>query len=171
MEKFFKNKLGITFDGVKTGPFADAGAPYRPMSEREKEIVQQEIENIYSQFKLRVAEGRKKDTAYVETIAQGRIWTGFRALEIGLIDKFGGLQDAIDCAARMGKVKNVHLHEMPERENLFDKIFKKANPFDIRSEVKKELGEENYKLFEEMRTIKEMCNTTQARLPFQFYIH
>jgi protease-4 len=171
MELFFKNKLGVTFDGVKTGPYADAGAPYRPMTAPEKEMIQQEIENIYSQFKQRVADGRKKDTTYVETIAQGRVWTGMRAKDIGLIDQFGGLQDAIDCAARMAKVKTVHLQELPERENIFDKIFKKANPFDIKTEIKKELGEEKYKLLEDLKMIKEMCNTAQTRLPFQFFIH
>jgi len=170
MENFFKNKLGITFDGVKTGPLADVGAPYRPMTDKEKQIIQQEIEKIYTTFKQRVATGRKKDTAYVETIAQGRVWTGLRAKELGLVDQFGGLQDAIDCAARMGKVKNVHIQEIPTREDLFDKLFKKASPFDIRAEIQQELGEEQYRLFEEMKTIRSMCNEAQARLPFTFNI-
>ncbi|HYC40349.1 MAG TPA: signal peptide peptidase SppA [Chitinophagaceae bacterium] len=170
MEKFFRNKLGVTFDGVKTGPLADVGTPSRAMTEREKQLVQQEIDRIYAQFRQRVAEGRKKDTAYVETIAQGRVWTGTRAREIGLIDRFGGLQEAIDCAARMGKISSVNLREMPERENILDKLFKKASPLDLRTVIREQAGEENYRLLEELRAIRELCNSPQTRLPFQFRI-
>ena len=83
MQGFFRNKLGITFDGAKTGPYADAGAIYRPMNESEKQQVQNSIERIYMQFKQRVAEGRKKDTSYIDSIAQGRVWSGNDALQIG----------------------------------------------------------------------------------------
>src|SRR5204862_8251249 len=106
MESFFKNKLGITFDGVKTGPYADMGAIYRPLGENEKKMVQASIDVIYTQFKQRVADGRKKDTAYIDSIAQGRVWTGQRAKEIGLIDRFGGTEDAVQSAARMAKLTN-----------------------------------------------------------------
>src|SRR6187551_2841886 len=71
MEGFFKNKLGVTFDGVKTGPYADAGTMTRPMTENEKKILQAEIENIYAVFKKRVADARKKDVVYIDSIAQG----------------------------------------------------------------------------------------------------
>ncbi len=113
MQAFFKNKLGITFDGVKTGPYADASTFTRPMNEQEKKMIQAEIEMIYSQFKQRVADGRKMDTAYVDSIAQGRVWTGVRAKEIGLIDRFGGLNDAVLCAARMAKITDYQLKEFP----------------------------------------------------------
>ncbi|HEX6333162.1 MAG TPA: signal peptide peptidase SppA, partial [Flavisolibacter sp.] len=73
MSGFFKNKLGITFDGVKTAANADAVPTYRPMNEVEKRMIQAMIERIYVQFKQRVAEGRKRDTAYVENVAQGRV--------------------------------------------------------------------------------------------------
>ena len=76
MQAFFKNKIGVTFDGVKTGPYADAGAIYRPLNENEKKMVQAQVDMIYSQFKQKVADGRKKDTAYIDSIAQGRVWTG-----------------------------------------------------------------------------------------------
>ncbi|WP_262920219.1 S49 family peptidase [Niabella hibiscisoli] len=100
MSTFFKNKLGVTFDGVKTGPLANAGNVDHPMTEQEKQLVQVSIEKIYADFKQRVAEGRKKDTAYVETIAQGRVWTGLKAKNIGLIDAYGGLTTAIAAAAK-----------------------------------------------------------------------
>src|SRR5688572_31570868 len=98
MQEFFKNKLGVTFDGVKTGPYADAGAIYRPLSENEKKFVQNTIDDIYNGFKQRVADGRKKTVGYIDSIAQGRVWSGVKAMEVGLIDKFGGLHDAVECA-------------------------------------------------------------------------
>jgi protease IV len=171
MEAFFKNKLGITFDGVKTAPYADAGRPYRPMTENEKKMVQAEIELIYSQFKQRVADGRKKDTAYVENIAQGRVWTGQRAKEIGLIDRFGGIEDAVQSAARMAKLTNYSVKEYPEVQSIVERILGKSNPLGYENKLKTEMGEENYQLYLELKRVKEMSNTVQARLPFQFFIH
>lgn len=170
MEAFFKNKAGITFDGVKTGPYADAGAIYRPLNENEKKMVQTSIDLIYAQFKERVADGRKKDTAYVDSIAQGRVWTGLRAKEIGLIDRFGGLEDAVQCAARMAKLTTYHLREYPEPENILDQIFSKSDPLNYKGKLESEMGAENYKIYLEVKRIKELTGTVQARLPFQFFI-
>ena len=102
---FFKNKLGVTFDGVKTATHADIGSISRPLTPAEKLIIQAEVDTVYHTFKSRVSEGRKKDPAYIDSIAQGRVWTGERALQIGLVDRLGGLEDAITCAARMAKLK------------------------------------------------------------------
>jgi protease-4 len=171
MQGFFKNKLGVTFDAVKTGPYADAGTVTRPMNENEKKILQAEIENIYGVFKKRVADARKKDTAYVDSIAQGRVWTGQRAIEIGLVDKFGSLQDAINCAARMAKLKDVYLREYPEPVDIFDQLFGKSSPMSQGNKLKEELGEENYKVFMEMRKVQEISGKAQARLPFSFVLN
>lgn len=169
MEAFFKNKLGITFDGVKTAQYADAGI-FHPLNENEKKIIQNGIDGIYEQFKKRVADGRKKDLAYIDSIGQGRVWSGDDALRIGLIDRFGGLQDAVDCAARLGKLDNYRLKEFPETQTIFDRIFGSSSSSGS-SKLKAELGEENYKIYEEMLHIREMTNKAQARLPFQFFIH
>jgi len=171
MENFFKNKLGVTFDGVKTGQHADVPNAYRPLDETEKKMIQSEIENTYTQFKQRVADGRKKDTAYVETIAQGRVWTGQRAKDIGLIDHFGGIQNAVDCAARLAKLTEYRVREYPEPKNLFDRIFGSATSMDKTGIIKKELGEENYEIYNELKQVQQITNTTQARLPFRFFIH
>jgi protease-4 len=171
MEGFFKNKLGVTFDEVKTGPFAGGGTITRPMNEQEKKLVQAEIELIYSQFKQRVADGRKLDTASVDSIAQGRVWTGLRAKDIGLIDRFGDLDDAIRSAASMAKLTNYHIKEYPVTENFFDRLFGSEDPMSYSDKIKKEMGEENYKIYLEAKRIKEMTNSAQARLPFQFSIN
>jgi protease-4 len=170
METFFKNKIGITFDGVKTGPYADAGAIYRPLNENEKKMVQAQVDMIYSQFKQKVADGRKKDTAYVDSIAQGRVWAGGRAKDIGLIDRFGGLDDAIKSAAAMARLSEYSISEYPEPKNVFEQLFGKSDPLNYLGKMKQELGEENFKIYLEMKRVKDMTNTVQARLPFQFFI-
>lgn len=168
MEAFFKNKLGVTFDGVKTAQYADAGVLH-PLNEAEKKMVQRSIDVIYEQFKKRVAEGRKKDVAFIDSIAQGRVWSGDDAIKIGLIDRFGGLQDAVNCAARMAKISDYRLREFPEPQNIFDRIFGSSSD-NYTAKIRTELGEENFKVFQEVIRIKQIANTTQARLPFQFFI-
>jgi len=171
MQEFFKNKLGVTFDGVKTGPYADAGAIYRPLSENEKKFVQKTVDDIYNGFKQRVADGRKKTVGYIDSIAQGRVWSGAKAIDIGLIDKFGGLQDAVECAARMAKLTNYRLKEYPEVKNIFDRLFGPSDNILRNGELRKKLGEENYKVYKELIRVRQMTNTVQARLPFEFFIN
>jgi protease-4 len=170
MEGFFKNKAGITFDGVKTGQYADAGAFYRPLNDNEKKMMQASVDLIYTQFKQRVAEGRKRDTAYIDSIAQGRVWTGKRAIELGLVDRFGGLQDAVQCAARMAGLKEYKVSEFPEPRNLMDEILGKKDPMNYAGKMKQEIGEDNYAIYQELKRVKEMSNGVQARLPFRFVI-
>ena len=171
MQAFFKNKLGVTFDGVKTAPFADAGAIYRPMNDKEKALVQANIEMIYSLFKQRVAEGRRKDTAYVDSIAQGRVWTGVRAKEIGLIDRFGGIEDAIKAAAAKANISDYSVREYPEPRGILDRIFGGSDPINYADKIKSELGDDQYRIYQEMKRVKEMSNSIQTRLPFEFFIH
>jgi len=169
METFFKNKLGVTFDGVKTGEYADAGV-FHPLNETEKKMIQHSIEMIYEQFKKRVADGRKKDVAYIDSIAQGRVWIGNDAIKNGLIDRFGGLQEAVNCAARLAKLNDYRLREFPAPQNIFDRIFGSSSD-NYSAKMKAELGDENFKIYQEILRIKQITNTAQARLPFEFFIH
>ncbi|GAC1705023.1 MAG: signal peptide peptidase SppA [Flavisolibacter sp.] len=170
MGSFFKNKLGITFDGVKTAPFADEGAIYRPLNEVEKIQLQKGIDRTYTLFKLRVASGRKKDITYIDSIAQGRVWSGEDGLKLGLVDRIGNLQQAINCAARMGKTHNYALKSYPESESWLDNILgkKKTEP---QAFLEQQLGQENFRIFKELTKIKEMTQSVQARMPFTFFIH
>ena len=169
MEDFFKHKLGVTFDGVKTAQNADAGI-FHPLSEAEKKMMQHSVELTYSQFKKRVANGRKKDTAFIETIAQGRVWSGDDAIKIGLIDHFGGLEDAIQCAARMAKTPDYRLREFPGPQNIFDRIFGSSeNKYSAKMQA--ELGDEYFRVYQEMLRIRKLTNNIQARMPFEFLIH
>ncbi|MBO9620718.1 MAG: signal peptide peptidase SppA [Niabella sp.] len=169
---FMKNKLGVTFDGVGTGPLANAGAADHPMTLQEQKIVQGSVERVYDQFKARVAEGRKKDTAYIETIAQGRVWTGFRAKDIGLVDRWGGLQDAINAAARMAKLSEFRVKEYPNYSSLLERILRiKGGEEAASSMIKKELGNEYASAYQQLRSLHRMTNSLQARLPFTFFIN
>jgi protease-4 len=167
MEGFFKNKLGVTFDGVNTATYADAGSVYKPLGETEKAIIQSGIERIYTQFKSRVATGRKRDTAYIESIAQGRVWSGEDALRIGLVDRLGSLDEAITCAANMAKLSSFGLREYPEAKTQWYKNLFKDDLPEPSAMIRRELGEENYKLFEQLKKIKTISGSAQARLPFE----
>ena len=103
IESFLKNKIGITTDRVRTGPFADMGSMDRALTAPEKMFFQASTDSIYNTFKSRVARGRKKNIEYIDSIGQGRVWTGADAIKIGLVDKIGGLHVAIQEAARLAK--------------------------------------------------------------------
>jgi protease-4 len=98
------------------------------------------------------------------------VWSGQKAIKIGLIDKFGGLQDAVECAARMAKLKDYRLSEYPEIKNIFDRLFGSGNNAIKTQTLKNELGEENYKIYKELIRVKQMTNSVQARMPFEFFI-
>jgi protease-4 len=170
MQGFFNKKLGITFDGVKTATYADAGAIYRPMNDAEKNIAQQGVDRIYLQFKQRVAQGRKKEISYVDSIAQGRVWSGEDALRIGLVDKIGNLQTAIDCAARLAKLKDYGLREYPQTKNWLENILNQTQE-SPQAMIKKEVGEKNFIIYQQLIQVQQMCGTIQARMPFDFFIH
>jgi protease-4 len=169
MQGFFNNKLGITFDGVKTAPYADLGAVYRPVTEAERRLIQASVDRIYAQFLQRVAQGRKRDTAYINSIAQGRVWSGEDALQLGLVDKIGGLQDAIACAARLARSKSYRLREYPQQESWLNRFFAKTQP-SPQALIKKEIGAEPFQIYEQLTKVREWCGTPQARLPFGFFI-
>lgn len=167
MQGFFKNKLGVTFDGVKTSPYADAITVTRPMTEQEKMMMQRHVDAIYADFKSRVAEGRKKTVEYVDSIAQGRVWTGQRATGIGLVDRIGGLDEAIRAAATKAGLKEYSVREYPEPKSPWDQFFSSYDNMS-RSAVEKELGKENFSLFKRLQQLKESAGEVQARLPFEF---
>lgn len=170
MSAFFKNKLGVTFDGVQTGPLANAGSPSHPMTEPEKRLIQTSIEKIYTDFKQRVAEGRKKDTAYVETIAQGRVWTGLRAKEAGLVDAYGGLKAAIAAAAKKAKLSDYKVVEYPKPASLIERILGLDKTTMAHTKMKEQLGDDYYNVYRQLLKVKDMTNGAQARLPFDFVI-
>ena len=170
MQSFFKNKLGITFDGVKTAPGADMLSVARPLNPSERSYIQNEIDTIYHDFKTRVSDGRKKPIEYIDSIAQGRVWSGTLGLSLGLVDRIGTLQEAIDCAARMAKTSDYRLVESPEPKGFFDRLISGYKKSAGMKAVKEEIGEEGYRTYTMLKKVKAMVGVTEARLPFDLVI-
>lgn len=164
LEGFFKNKLGITFDGVKTARYADMGSIARPLSEAEKGFIQAGIDSVYQTFLSRVAEGRHMSTTAVDSLAQGRVWSGMDALRLGLVDRMGGLQAAVACAARMAGMKTYAIREYPKPSMPFEKWLGGFSE-NLQSRIlEKELGEQ-YDIYKTLRRVKENQGIIQARIP------
>ena len=122
----FNDKLGLTFDTVKTGKFADAGTIARPKTDEELALFQTFVDWIYDQFISKVAGSRKLDRATVQEIAQGRVWSGAEALKLGLVDEVGGLSAAIKYAAQKAKLgDDFRVAEYP-RKKLFSEAISEA---------------------------------------------
>ena len=169
MQGFFNKKLGVTFDGVKTSPDADAMTVFKPLTESQKRFLQNDIDSTYHTFKSRVAEGRKLSIEYVDSVGQGRVWIGSKAVELGLVDKIGGLDEAIACAARMAKVSDYRLREYPDKRSFLDMILgsKEQAP---QAAIRRELGEDGYRIYQSIKKTKSMSGEAQARMPFELVI-
>lgn len=171
-ESFLKNKLGITTDRVRTAPYADMGAGDRPLTAMEKKFFQASTDSIYQTFKSRVADGRKKDIVYIDSIAQGRVWTGKRALEIGLVDKIGTLQDAVKHAAKLAGIEDDYrLREYPEKKNFIEQIMGNYKRSIKTNLIKDEIGLEQWQLMQQFRQVKQMVGEPQARMPYFLTVH
>ena len=168
---FMKNKLGVTADEVTTSSLGNSPSTTRPMNDLEKKIIQKSIENIYSRFKQVVSEGRKRDTAYIDSIAQGRVWSGIKAKEIGLIDALGGLTDAVQAAAKKAKLNNYEVVEYPKKKSFIEQILNFSLEPDAQVSLRKALGEDQYFIFKQMRSVQNMSNIPQAKMPFEIKIN
>ncbi len=141
MEGLLTGKLGLTFDGVKTGKYADIGNTNRAMRPDEEAIIQTGVNNIYATFLKRVAEGRKMRISQVDSLAQGRIYSGIQAKRIGLVDELGGLDRAIQSAATKAGLKDYRLTELPKMKDPFENLISELTGDVSNAKVKAELGE------------------------------
>lgn len=121
-QNLLKNKLGITVDTYKTNPYTDMGTVSRPLTTSEKLILQKDVDKVYNTFTRRVADGRKMKQADVDSIGQGRVWSGIDAKRLGLVDTLGGINEAIAIAARLGKTDNYKTKDLPEQKDPFKSI-------------------------------------------------
>ncbi|MBK9176060.1 MAG: signal peptide peptidase SppA [Flavobacteriales bacterium] len=171
MQGFFKNKLGITFDGTKTHEYADMMTVSRPLTEQEKRMVQVWVDEFYDGFLARVAEGRKLTIAQVDSIGQGRVWTGADAKDRGLVDELGGLEDAVRAAAELAGLTDYRKVELPEQEDFLKKLLKDLNA-ETKAWVAREYLGEDAQLLEQYRRAREAKSQTGilARMPFDLVI-
>jgi len=165
MQKLFNDKLGVTFDGVKTGKFADLGDVSRPLTPEEHTILQNQVNRGYDDFTKHVADGRKKTQVYVNSIGQGRVWTGTQALKLGLVDRLGNINDAVAMAAKKANVKDYKLITYPEQKSIFNK-FGSGLTAEVKTKMlQSELGE-HYDTYMQIKHMTTMMRTPQARMPF-----
>lgn len=160
---FMKDKLGLTFDRVTTGKYADIGTATRSMRADEEAIIQRMVNRIYEDFTNKVAEARNLPIDSVQNMAQGRVYTGAQAKTLGLVDELGNLDDAIATAARMANLKNYRLKELPSQKNPIDELIKGFTSAQAKS-IEKELGLPFYE-WKAVKTILEN-DRIQARMEF-----
>ncbi|MDD5183841.1 MAG: signal peptide peptidase SppA [Paludibacter sp.] len=166
--KGLNEKLGLTYDGVKTNKLSDAISINRQFTPEERSLMQNYINRGYELFVKRCADGRKMTTDQIKAVAEGRVWTGEDALKIGLVDKIGGLTDAIKLAVDKAKLKTYNVSEYPEKESFETKLMKSFSQ-DIETRfMKAQLGEQ-YNIYMQIKNLSKM-NGIQARLPYDLNI-
>jgi protease IV len=163
-------KIGLHSEQVKTNENAAEYSPFLPLDEKFKAITLEGVEHIYKTFVTHVAQGRKMTFAQVDSIAQGRVWSGSEALKIGLVDKIGGINDAINEAATLAKIKNYKTKNFPEYEKDINDILEHL-PFAKSKEsfIKEEFGTETYKIMEQIKRVQSKKGV-QAMMPFEISI-
>jgi len=168
LQKLFKDKLGITFDNVETGKYSDFAVPSRPLRDDEKKIIQDGVDTIYSEFKETVEHGRNIPGATVDSIAQGRVWTGTQGLKLGLVDTLGGIDEAISMAVRLAHSSKYRVVEYPEVNKHWYDLLQIFSDDKTTQAIHSQLGI-YYPMYEQLKELSEM-NGVQARMPFMLKI-
>lgn len=158
------DKLGLSFDVVKTNAHSDFGAMGRPLNESECRLMQAHINQGYELFTGRVAQGRKISQDSVKAVAEGRVWTGEQAMKIGLVDKLGNLNDAIAAAAKAAKIEKYSVGRYPEPAPWFASLLQEKKADYMDSQMRSALGE-FYPAFSLIRDLKNQ-DAIQARMTF-----
>lgn len=165
------NKIGIHTQQVSTHKNAAGYSVFSPLTENYRAVTQEGVEHIYNVFVNRVAAGRKMTFDQVDAIAQGRVWTGAEALKIGLVDKIGGMDEALKEAASLAKIKKYKTENYPEYEKNISDMFGSLPFMQSReSLIKQEVGDENYRIIEQIRRMSTQTGA-QAVMPFELNIN
>ncbi|MCB0735339.1 MAG: signal peptide peptidase SppA [Flavobacteriales bacterium] len=164
------DKLGLKTDYVKTSEYADFGRIDRPLNAGEMAMLTQFVEEIYTDFVGHVSEGRELTTQFIDSVAQGRVWTGEMAKENGLVDVHGGLNDAIKIAAFKAGIDSYDLQSYPNVKDPFAEFFESFGMASIKQKViKQELGE-NYSIYQRLKKLQSMTGV-QAVMPFSIGVN
>lgn len=170
MQGLMNEKLGITFDEVKTGKYADFLSNVdRPLTVDERNILQMEVNRIYDTFLQRVADGRHLSKEEVDSIGQGRVWSGQQAVDNGLVDRLGSLEDAIAAAARKAGLEDYRLVTYPAIKNPFESLLGGSTDRISTWFAQRELGDQ-YTYYEQVKSALRQRGI-QARLPLTFDIY
>lgn len=164
------NRYGIHADQVKTHENASSYSPFVPLDDKYRAFTLEGVENIYNVFLQRVSKGRKLTIAQVDAIGQGRVWSGADAKKIGLVDDIGGLDAAIQYAAKITNTKDYGTVNFPEYEKDFKDMFKNLPFASSKMElIKEEIGNENYQILQKIKQLKARQGV-QAILPYELEI-
>jgi protease-4 len=170
MSDFLDNKLGITFDEVRTGEFGDTYTVTRPLTQAEKNFIQRNLDQHYETFTTKAAEGRGLPHADILRVASGRVWTGTQALENKLVDVLGGFDDAVKIAADKAGVKDDYkIRFYPAPKNFLEEMLTNFEENTENARIKAELGE-MYIYYRQARHLKNLRGA-QARMPFDLEFH
>ena len=169
MKGFLNDKIGLTFDVAKTNENADFGTVVEPLTPFQYGILQNNVVKTYNDFTGRVAEGRGLRQTYVDSIGQGRVWAGANAIELGLVDQLGDLEDAIAYAAQAAGLDDYKLTELPKEKDFFTRMMESMNPTDeIEAAMRQRLGV-YYNYFQGLENLQKNTGI-QARMPFDLVI-
>lgn len=162
------DNVGINAEQVGTNKNAVEYSLFEPMQESFKNQVQESIEETYETFLQRVSQGRGMTMAQVDSVAQGRVWSGTEALEIGLVDELGNLDDAISAAAEMAEIDTYGVKKFPKYKSGFERFMEDLEGASVKIKenlLKDEIGEEAYQVLKELQSFKKQSGV-QARMPF-----
>lgn len=163
------DKIGLTFDRVETGEYADLGTPTKKFTDAERQIIQRMVNEGYENFTSKAAQGRNMPLDTLKKYASGRVWTGEQALKIGLIDGFGGLNDAIQLAAKEAKIKEGEyaVRYYPVKKSFFEALQGSEDLMEERI-LQKKAGS----LYPLLKQIEKLPNYrgVQARWPYEVKI-
>jgi protease-4 len=167
---FLNDKIGLTFDAAKTNKNADFGSITQPLTEFQYGKLQEMVVKTYNDFTGRVAEGRGLTQSYVDSIGQGRVWAGADAIEIGLVDKLGDMEDAIAYAAEKASLGDDYkVTEWPKQKDFFTRMMGSMNEGDkLDAAMKQRLGA----YYDYLQGLENLQKNTgiQARMPFDMII-
>ena len=164
------NKIGVTSSVVKTNTFSDFGNVMRPLNNDEKGLMQMMITRGYYLFVDRCAEGRNMTREQIEKVAEGRVWTGEMAKELGLVDELGGIDRALEIAVAKAGIENYSLKSYPAKESFLTNLLNLSGGNFIESQIMKNKLGSYYSDFNLLRTIQER-EMIQARLPFELNVN
>lgn len=169
VKQVMNKRLGVNVDVVKTNKSSDLGSLFRPLTAEERAVMQLGVEDVYSTFTGHVASGRGLTVDQVDEIGQGRVWSGVNALDIKLIDEFGGLERAIELAAERAELEQYRITELPKQEDPFQALLKEFSGSAKMKIFEKEFGMA-YKHYNRLQSIIENRGV-QARIPYDVEIY
>ena len=167
--KGLTDKIGLSYDVVKTNKYADFGNIMRPFNEDEKSLLQMMITEGYDTFVTRCAEGRHMTKEAIEKIAEGRVWTGETAKELGLVDELGGIDKALDIAVAKVGIEGYTVVSYPEKQDFLSSLLDTKPTNYVESQLLKSKLGEYYQQFGLLKNLQEQ-SMIQARIPFELNI-